>query len=399
MNSPDSGVRAHEEVCVFKITVSRYGCLQTCMCAMERLKECFERNFTERGELGASVSVWRGGKEIASLAAGWCEREQERPWTAETLVPFYSLTKGLASATLLLLMDEQGVTPEDEVRSVWEGFPVADGTIGQMMSHQLGLAALDEVAEVWDHEAVIASIEKQSPNWPKGEGHGYHPRTYGFLLEEMVRCLSGRTLGEVWRTDIADHLDLDAWIGLPEGEFDRVAKLYPGKMDKTDLESGFYHELHTKGSLVSRAFFSPRGLHSVREMNEMRAHQAGLPAMGGIGTASAVAKFYQAACGAIPFFSPQVHRWMKTMRSCGHDRILQERTAFSCGYQMDPLNALAEKERCHYGTSKRGFGHPGAGGSHAFADPDSGLSFAYVMNQLELSPLPGVKTLDLVAAL
>lgn len=131
----------------------------------------------------------------------------------------------------------------------------------------------------------------------------------------------------------------------------------------------------------------------------MRAHQAGLPAMGGIGTASAVAKFYQAACGAIPFFSPQVHRWMKTMRSCGHDRILQERTAFSCGYQMDPLNALAEKERCHYGTSKRGFGHPGAGGSHAFADPDSGLSFAYVMNQLELSPLPGVKTLDLVAAL
>jgi len=363
----------------------------------ERLKECFERNFSERGELGASVSVWRGGEEVVSISEGWCERERERPWTDETLVPFYSLTKGLAAATLLMLMDELGVEPDDDVRSVWSGFPVAGGTIAQMMSHQLGLAALDEVAEVWDHEAVIASIEKQSPNWSLQDGgHGYHPRTFGFLMEELVRQLSGRSLGDVWRTEIAEPLGLDAWIGLPESEFGRVAKLYPGKMDKSDLDSAFYRELHQKDSLVSRAFFSPRGLNSVREMNEMRARQASLPAMGGIGTAQAVAKFYQAACGAIPFFSASVRRWMQTMQSCGPDRILQTNTAFSCGFQMDPVDGEGRKERRHYGRSTRGFGHPGAGGSHAFVDPDSGLSFAYVMNQLELSPLPGRKTLDLV---
>lgn len=366
------------------------------MSMQERLKGCFVRNFSERGELGASVSVWQDGVEVVSLSDGWCERERDRPWTAETLVPFYSLTKGLASATLLMLMDELGIEPEDEVRSVWAKFPVAGGTIAQMMSHQLGLAALDEVAEVWDHEAVIASIEKQSPNWSVGDGHGYHPRTFGFLLEEMVRELSGKTLGEVWRSEIAEPLGLDAWIGLPVSEFGRVAKLYPGKMDKSDLESDFYRELHQQGSLVSRSFFSPRGLHSVREMNEMRARQSGLPAMGGIGTARAVAKFYQAAGGGIAFFSPTVRKWMHTMCSCGPDRILQTRTAFSCGFQMDPLDGSGVKERMHYGLSKRGFGHPGAGGSHAFADPDSGLSFAYVMNQLELSPLPGRKTLDLV---
>ena len=87
---------------------------------------------------------------------------------------------------------------------------------------------------------------------------------------------------------------------------------------------------------------------------------------------------------------------MKSVQCCGEDRILQTRTAFSCGFQMDPLDVDGKKERCHYGVSPRGFGHPGAGGSHAFADPDTGLSFAYVMNQLELSPLPGRKTLDLV---
>lgn len=369
------------------------------MCTVDRLKECFERNFAERGELGASVSVWQQGREVASLSSGWCTRDQTQRWTEQTLVPFYSMTKGLASATLLVLMHELGVDPEDEVRSVWPGFPIAGGTIAEMLSHQLGLAALDEVAEVWDHEAVVASIEKQSPNWPQGEGHGYHPRTFGFLLEEMVRRLSGKRLGEVWREKIGQPLRLDAWIGLPQSEFHRVATLYPGKMDKGDLGSGFYRELHRSGSLVSRSFFSPRGLHSVREMNEMRARQAGLPAMGGIGTASAVAKFYQAACGAIPFFDQEVQSWMRSMQSCGDDRILRTRTAFSCGFQMDPLDQNGEKERFHYGPSPRAFGHPGAGGSHAFADPDSELSFAYVMNQMELSPLPGPKSLDMVNAL
>lgn len=366
----------------------------------ERLKASFERNFAERGELGASVSVWKGGEELCSLASGWCERERRRAWSEDTLVPFYSMTKGLASATLLMVMDAVGVEPGDEVGSVWPDFPLAERQIGEMLSHQLGLAALDQVVEVWDHEAVVASIERQQPNWPLEEGgHGYHPRTFGFLLEEMVRRLSGCTLGEIWRRDIAEPLGLDAWIGLPQDEFERVALLYPGKMDKGDLDSGFYRELHRKGSLVSRSFFSPRGLHSVREMNELRARQAALPAMGGIGSARAVAKFYQAACGQIPLFSEPVRNWMQGMRSCGFDRILQTRTAFSCGFQMDPLDGQGSKERRHYGASARGFGHPGAGGSHAFADPDSGLSFAYVMNQMELSPLPGPKSLEMVEIL
>ncbi|MGB0993736.1 MAG: serine hydrolase domain-containing protein [Akkermansiaceae bacterium] len=362
------------------------------------IEACFRNNFISKGELGASVSIWKHGEEVVSLHDGWRDRGQECAWTQDTLVPFYSMTKGLASATLLLVLEEAGYSPATPVRELWEKFP-AEGNIGQLLSHQLGFAALDKRADVWNYEEVIDAIEQQSPNWPMASGHGYHPRTFGFLLEKLVRCLTGKPLGSVWRERIADPMKLDAWIGLPEQEFHRVATLYPGKQDKSDLQSGFYKELHTPESLVKRAFSSPAGLHSIREMNEPRAWQAGLPAMGGVGTARAVAQFYQIACGAIPFFSEHVRAWMQTALVSGQDKILCAPTAFSCGFQLDPLDASGRKIRHHYGHSRRAFGHPGAGGSHAFCDPDEGISFAYTMNQMELSPFPGPKSLDMIRAL
>ena len=366
---------------------------------LPELEKAFQKNFAQRGELGASVSVWCKGVETVSLAHGWCERERERVWTAGTLVPFYSTTKGLAAATLLMVLEERGMTPEDEVCGVWPGFPVNGATFGQLMSHRLGLAALDMPASIWDHDEVIAAVERQPPNWPRGTGHGYHPRVLGFIQDEIVRRLAGKTLGMLWREKIAGPLGLDVWIGLPESEFHRVACLYPGKQDQSDLENGFYRELHLPGSLVKRSFFSPRGMHSVREMNYPRAWQAGFPAMGGVGTASGLAKFYQAACGAIPFFSPELRGWMGAVRTSGHDKVLQTHTAFTCGFQCDPVDGFGRKERHHYGLSRRAFGHPGAGGSHAFGDPEAGISFAYVMNQMELSPLPKEKCLDMVKAI
>ena len=363
------------------------------------LEKAFQKNFTERSELGASVCVWQGGVEMLSLHQGWCERGEERAWTQDTIVPFYSTTKGLALGALLLIMYEKGLSPENLVTDVWPEFPVKNGSIAQLLSHQLGLAALDERVDTMDYEAVIHAIEKQQPLWAAGEAHGYHPRTYGFMLDEIVRRLTGRPLGEMWREKVAIPLALDAWIGLPESEFGRVATLYPGRQRKEDLQSGFYKELNKEDSLVRRAFASPRGLHSVREMNEPRAWQAALPAMGGVGSARAVAKFYQAACGAISFFPEEVQQWMQQTQSSGHDLILQTQTAFSCGFQLDPLDRVGRKARHHYGISRRGFGHPGAGGSHAFGDPDSGISFCYLMNQMELSPMPGVKCLDMVRAI
>ena len=368
--------------------------------SLGELLELFEENFRSRGDLGASVSVWWRGEEVLSAGEGWCEKERTRPWTAGTLVPVYSATKGPAAATLLLALDARGLGPETPVCEVWPEFPVEEATFGDLLSHQCGLAALDRRASLWDHAEVVAAIEAQVPAWRPGEGHGYHPRTFGALLDEPVRRLTGRTLGEEWRARIAAPLGLDFWIGLPEKEWPRVTRLYPGKAAAEDLQSGFYKEFNAEGTLTRRAFGSPRGLHSVQEMNDPKAWAAGFPAMGGVGTASALGKFYQAAIGAIDSpLGERVRRALGTLRVSGDDRVLIQPTAFTCGCQLDPLDAAGRKARELYGPSVHAFGHPGAGGSHGMADPASGVSFAYVMNQMNLSVMPGEKCADMVDAL
>lgn len=367
---------------------------------LDRVVSEFERNFVDHAELGASVSIWWNGVEILSLGQGWCERERQRPWTDETLVPVYSATKGPAAAALLLALDRRGLGPQTRVVEVWPGFPSPEATFAQLLSHQCGLAALDQRASIWNHEEVVAAIESQTPAWPLGQGHGYHPRMFGALVDEPVRRLTGQTLGEFFQCEIAGPMELEFWIGLPEAMHSRVATLYPGKADKSDLEQGFYKEFHREGSLTRRAFFSPRGVHAVQEMNTPSAWSAGFPAMGGIGTASALARFYQAAIGAIESpLTKEVKAALGALQSQSEDRVLLRDTAFTCGCQMDPVDASGAKQRTLYGPSIRAFGHPGAGGSHAFGDPESGLSFAYVMNQMELSVFPTAKCTAMIEAL
>jgi CubicO group peptidase (beta-lactamase class C family) len=368
--------------------------------ALGKLIDVFERNFRDRGELGASVSVWWCGEEILSLSQGWCEREQTRPWSRRTLVPVYSASKVPSASTLLMVLDRKGMNQETPVREVWPGFPVAGATFGDLLSHQCGLAALDRRADVFEHNEVVAAIQAQSPEWLPGEGHGYHPRTFSALLEEPVRRLTGKTLGECWHHEIARPLDIDFWIGLPASEWPRVARLYPGKVGKDELVDSFYKQMTTSGTYTRRAFSSPHGLHAIHEMNEPRAWQSALPAMGGVGTAEALAKFYQVILGAIPGpFSSRVRHALSTKRSAAEDRVLLRPTVFTCGAQMDPVDEAGAKVRHMYGPSQSAFGHPGAGGGHGMADPESGVSFAYVMNQMHLSVMPGNKCLDMVEAL
>lgn len=368
--------------------------------ALGKVIEVFERNFRDRGELGASVSVWWQGTELLSHGHGWCEREMQRGWTERTLVPVYSATKVPAAATLLMALESRGLDEETPVAEVWPGFPVKGAGFHHLLSHQCGLPVLDHKAHVLEHDSVVEAIESQIPAWALGDGHGYHPRTFGALVEEPVRRLTGMPLGECWRKFIAEPLGLDFWIGLPESEWPRVARLYPGKAGKDDLADAFYKQLTTSGTFTRRAFSSPRGLHAIHEMNESRAWAAGLPALGGITTASALAKFYQAAIGSIRSpMSPSVLHALATLRSSAEDRVLLRPTAFTCGAQRDPLDPSGRKLRHIYGPSVSAFGHPGAGGSHGFGDPETGVSFAYVMNQMDLSVMPGLKCVEMVEAL
>ena len=367
---------------------------------LHTVEQVFEKNFSDGLELGASVSVWWRGQEVLHLAKGYLERQKTNTWNHSTLVPVYSASKAPAAATLLLALERHGLTVQTPVCEVWQKFPIADATFAEMMSHQCGLAALDISASVWEHDVVVSSIEQQHPAWLPGQGVGYHPRTYGFLLDECVRRLTGHTLGHYWQQEIALPMDWEFWIGLPENQWHRVATLVPGRAEKSDVEKGFYKDFMTTGTMTRRAFLSPTGLHAVQEMNDPRAWSAGFPAMGGVGTARALAQFYQAAIGGLESpLSVNIQNALQNLQVQGEDRVLLQPIAFTCGCQKDPLDENDHKMRTLYGPNQQAFGHPGAGGSHAFGDPLSGLSFAYVMNQMALSVMPGQRSTAMVAAL
>ena len=369
----------------------------------ERLEPLFGDNFEQFGELGAAVSVWQDGEPIVDLYGGFRDARREKPWMPDTLVLVWSATKGIGSACLLHVLQEHQIDIHRRVAEFWPEFGQANKqtiTLTQLLSHQAGLCALDRRVDVLDYGAVIHALEAQQPLWPPGTAHGYHARTFGFLVDELVRRIAGKTLSDYWQENFARPLSLDFWIGLPKKENPRMATMYAAKAGKSPEPKQFYADLITPGTLARKTFISPYGLHAITEMNNVSVRAQPIVSFGGIGSASSLAKFYAMLANGgksdgQTFFSETTIKWMTTTLADGIDLVFQIPTAFSAGLMKDPQNAA----RRMFGPSQKSFGHPGAGGSHAFADPENKIAFAYVMNQMEQSLLPNEKSLRLVDAI
>jgi len=369
----------------------------------QRLKPLFQENFDKRGELGAAVSVWQNGKPIVDLYGGFRDAGREELWTADTVVLVWSATKGIGSACVLHALQQRKIELNRRVAEFWPEFGQADKdkiTVGQLLSHQAGLCALDQRIDVLNYDGVIRALEAQAPLWPPGTAHGYHARTFGFLLDELMRRITGKTLPDYWREIFARPLELDFWIGLPEEQNSRVATIYAAKSGKPPEPAQFYRDLVTPGTLARKTFTSPYGLNVISKMNDPHIRAQSIVSFGGIGSASALAKFYSmfANGGELngqSFFSQETIERMTTTLSDGKDRVFQIPTAFSAGFMKDSRDAA----RRLFGLSATSFGHPGAGGSHAFADAENKIAFAYVMNRMEQSVLPTEKSLRLMDAI
>jgi CubicO group peptidase (beta-lactamase class C family) len=370
---------------------------------VQRLKPLFHENFEKHGELGAAVSVWQNGKPLIDLYGGFCDASREKSWTADTVVLVWSATKGIGSTCVLHALQQQKIELNRPVAEFWPEFGQADKdkiTLGQLLSHQAGLCALDQRVDVVDYDGVIRALETQAPFWSPGTAHGYHARTFGFLLDELTRRITAKTLSDYWQENFARPLELDFWIGLPEEQNSRVATIYAAKSGKPPEPAQFYRDLVKPGTLARKTFTSPYGLNVISKMNDPHIRAQPIVSFGGIGSASALAKFYSmlANGGELngqTFFSPKTIEWMTTTLSDGIDRVFQIPTAFSAGFMKDSRSAA----RTIFGPSTTSFGHPGAGGAHAFADPENKIAFAYVMNQMEQSVLPTGKSLLLVDAI
>jgi CubicO group peptidase (beta-lactamase class C family) len=277
------------------------------------------------------------------------------------------------------------------------------------MSHQAGLPGLTGEAgklHISDHEGVAAALAAQEPLWKPGAAHGYHARTIGFLVDECLRRATGGTpLSRYWRELFAEPLRLDTWIGLPEERDAAVAEIIPPRYaTSTDPEDPYYRALADGQSLTRLAFATPNG-YRASEMNAPEARRVPIASWGGYSTAISLAKFYALLAGdgtwdGRRYFTETTLEWMRTPLVDGPDETLKKPTSFAAGFMLDPIDpATGGKLRQLFGPNPRAFGHPGAGGGTAFADPVARLSFAYVMNQMEFGVFPGEKSLGLVERL
>jgi CubicO group peptidase (beta-lactamase class C family) len=367
---------------------------------LQGLIELFAENFVRLEEVGASVCIWRRGEQILHLANGYRDREKRLTWSQQTPVLIWSATKGLTSACLIHAASEHGIELDRNIVELWPEYGQngkKDTTILHLLTHQAGQPALrNPSVSILDHDAVVDQLARQEPFWKPGDAHGYHARTYGFLVDELVRRITqGTSLDTYFRLIFGEPLKLDLWIGVPESIAHEVAPIFaPRKTRTPGSEEPFYQALSQQDSLTRKAFSTPAGLHSPSMMNDPKIRRLPLPSFGGIGTAGALARFYQALCSNETFSTEMIRR-IATTQCAGKDEVLRIDTAYGIGYMKDPV-VRGRKARQIFGTSVTGFGQPGSGGSLGFCDPENEVAFAYVMNQMEPGLFPNPKSLRLV---
>ncbi|MER8030948.1 serine hydrolase domain-containing protein [Streptomyces bauhiniae] len=351
----------------------------------EPVAEAFAANFARLGERGAAVAVYRDGHRVVDLWAGTRDVDGSAPWERGTAQIVRSATKGIA-ATALLLLHQRGLLDLDApVGTYWPEFKAAGKErtlVRDLLAHRAGVPVLDRPltpSEAADPDLGAAAVAAQAPVWEPGTDHGYHAQTYSWLTGELVRRVTGRPVGEFIASEIAAPAGADVWLGLPDSEQARAGRVGPlpapeatGAL-KVRPKRAVADAYADPASLTRRTFAA---ITPLPDENDSAYRSAALPASNGIATADGLARVYASLIGELDggtrLFTPETLHLARTETSTGPDRVLVVSTRFGLGYMLHgPASPL---------LTPTTFGHPGRGGPLAFADPASGVSFAYITN-------------------
>jgi len=359
-----------------------------------KVADVFRRNMTSGQEIGAAVAAYRDGVKVVDLWGGYRDGRTKAPWEHDTLVNMFSTTKGVSSLAVAVAASRGFISYDAKVADYWPEFAQAskgEVTVRQLLSHQAGLPALDaaltlhDLADPMKMSAVLAA---QAPAWTPGTRQGYHAITLGWYESELIRHAdpAGRSLGQFFADEVAKPLGLEFYIGLPASvDRTRVAHLHGSSraellLHLNTMPPRFVAALLNPLSLTSRTFVNPKSIRAIDDFNREEVRVVEIPAANGIGTARSVAKAYGSAANGgsdLGLTASTLDALAKpaTPPTKGlRDKVLHVDTTFSLGY-VKPV------PRLRFGSSDRAFGTPGAGGSFGFADPDSGIGFAYAMNR------------------
>ncbi|MFI1738664.1 serine hydrolase domain-containing protein [Streptomyces sioyaensis] len=357
----------------------------------EPVREAFAANFDRHGDIGAAVCVYHHGQPVVDLWGGIADPDTGRPWQRDTLQLVYSATKG-ATATAAHLLAQRGVLELDApVAKYWPEFAAngkAEIPVRWLLSHQAGLVALDQpvpLAEALAWQPMADALAAQRPLWTPGTAHGYHGRTWGWLVGEVIRRVSGRTPGRFFADEIAAPLGLDFFIGLPACERDRVSQMVhqQPEVDLTAVPAeSIPEELREQvaawrdpNSFSNRAYQVTEP--ATIDFNSPEVQAAELPASNGISTARSLARMYASVIGEVDgvrLLTPETLASATREQASGTDEVLVAPSRFSSGYMLPTeTNPM---------IGPNSFGHTGRGGSLGFADPEHGIAFGYAMNHI-----------------
>ncbi|MCX4678446.1 beta-lactamase family protein [Streptomyces sp. NBC_01433] len=348
------------------------------------VREAFERNFAERDELGAAVTVLVDGAPVADLWGGWADEARTRRWERETLVNIWSTTKGPTALCAHILADRGLLDLQAPVARYWPEFAAAGKEsvlVRHLLSHRSGLAGLRQphtLAELYDWELTCARLAATEPWWEPGTRSGYHAITYGFLVGEVVRRISGLLPGEFLRQEITGPLGIDFTIGLPEQDTYRVAELVQAKPARA-AQAALLAQLEP---VAVASLLNPATGRAVANTPEWRA--AEIPAANGHGTARAVASLYGILAGRGSLEGRRIlsrEAAERVREGQGGCRDLVVGGGFAHETEI-ALGVWLSGPNRSYGPNPRAVGHDGAGGSCGLADPESGVALGYVMNRM-----------------
>ncbi|GAA0945416.1 serine hydrolase domain-containing protein [Nonomuraea longicatena] len=348
-----------------------------------RVREVFEEHLDKGLDLGAAFAVHVGGELVVDLWGGVADRRTGRPWERETPVFAYSCTKALTAAVALRVIPD----PARRVVDFWPEYAAggkADTTVEHLLTHQAGLPTVEEevpVEEFGDLPAIAARLAAQTPLWRPGTAHGYHALTYGFLVGEVVRRVTGQSVGELVAESAAPY-GLETWVGAPDDVIARAARL-TASPPRDDAPAGGLLAGNTPaalaardpGSLMNRALGNP-GMHRLKGgANHPIVLRAGWPGAGVVTTARGLAGFYRELIAGSLLPLDRLRDAVR-VRVEGPDRVLMTGSAFGLGFARPSAAFLTPV------PAAKAFGHGGLGGSIGLADPSRGLALAYVMNRM-----------------
>jgi CubicO group peptidase (beta-lactamase class C family) len=354
----------------------------------EGVAEAFATNFAEHGEVGAACSVYVGGRKVVDLWGGLADREAGTPYTEDSLQLVFSTTKGATAACANLLAQRGELDIDAPVASYWPEFKAAgkgDIPVRWLLCHKAGLPVVDAeltLAEILRWDPIVDALAAQAPIWEPGTAHGYHALTYGWLVGEVVRRVTGRSVGTFFAEEIAAPLDLDFWIGLPEEQQHRVAPLVTWSTPKDPAMAELMEQFMGPETLLGRALGGPSGAFTNESgvWNRPEVRAAEIPAANGVTDARSLARFYAGLTGTVeggpaePILGAEQVAKASELQTSGPDQVLYLETTFGLGF-------FVASEMARYGAPSS-FGHTGAGGSVGFTDPVNGIGFGYVMNRM-----------------